>query len=160
MKNKDIDLSWYFFDKVVFMENFLIQNISISTIELAMLIMIISFLLIIIAFFNNQKGIKSKLDKLEQNLSKINTLINEMNSGYGIIDKNLSSSKEDLTNINETIRSIQKDIGKKSDENLSEQNINKAVDLAKLGVDIKEISSKTGLSEEQIETLIKFHTEK
>ena len=142
------------------MENLLIQNISISTIELAMLIMIISFLLILIAFFNNQKGIKSKLDKLEQNLSKINTLINEMNSGYGIIDRNLSSSKEDLTNINETIRSIQKDIGKKSDENLSEQNINKAVDLAKLGVDIKEISSKTGLSEEQIETLIKFHTEK
>ena len=142
------------------MENFLIQNISIGTIEFAMLIMIISFLLILIAFFSNQKGIKSKLDKLEQNLSKINNLINEMNSGYGIIDKNLSSSKEDLTNINETIRSIQKDIGKKSDENLSEQNINKAVDLAKLGVDIKEISSKTGLSEEQIETLIKFHTEK
>ena len=142
------------------MENLLIQNISISTIELAMLVMIISFLLILIAFFSNQKGIKSKLDKLEQNLSKINTLINEMNSGYGIIDKNLSSSKEDLTNINETIRSIQKDIGKKSDENLSEQNINKAVDLAKLGVDIKEISSKTGLSEEQIDTLIKFHTEK
>ena len=142
------------------MENLLIQNISISTIELAMLIMIISFLLILIAFFSNQKGIKSKLDKLEQNLSKINNLINEMNSGYGIIDKNLSSSKEDLTNINETIRSIQKDIGKKSDENLSEQNINKAVDLAKLGVDIKEISSKTGLSEEQIDTLIKFHTEK
>ena len=142
------------------MENLLIQNISISTIELAMLIMIISFLLILIAFFSNQKGIKSKLDQLEQKLSKINTLINEMNSGYGIIDKNLSSSKEDLTNINETIRSIQKDIGKKSDENLSEQNINKAVDLAKLGVDIKEISSNTGLSEEQIETLIKFHTEK
>jgi septation ring formation regulator EzrA len=142
------------------MENLLIQNISISTIELAMLIMILSFLLILIAFFSNQKGIKSKLDKLEQNLSKINTLINEMNLGYGIIDKNLSSSKEDITNINETIRSIQKDIGKKSDENLSEQNINKAVDLAKLGVDIREISSKTGLSEEQIETLIKFHTEK
>ena len=121
------------------MENLLIQNISISTIELAMLIMILSFLLILIAFFSNQKGIKSKLDKIEQNLSKINTLINEMNSGYGIIDKNLSSSKEDLTNINETIRSIQKDIGKKSDENLSEQNINKAVDLAKLGVDIKTV---------------------
>ena len=142
------------------MENLLIHNISISTIEFAFLIMIISFLVLLIAFINNQKRIKSKLDKLEQNLSKINTLINEINSGYGIIDKNLSSSKDDLININETIRSIQKDIGKKSDENLSEQNINKAVDLAKLGVDIKEISSKTGLSEEQIATLIKFHTEK
>ena len=142
------------------MENLFIQNISISTIELAILIMVISFLLVLIAFFNNQKGVKLRLERLEQNLSKINTLINEINSGYGIIDKNLNSSKEDLNNISETIRSIQKDIGKKSDENLSEQNINKAVDLAKLGVDIKEISSKTGLSEEQIETLIKFHTEK
>ena len=142
------------------MENLFIQNISISTIELAMLIMVVSFLLVLIAFFNNQKGVKLRLERLEQNLSKINTLINEINSGYGIIDKNLNSSKEDLNNISETIRSIQKDIGKKSDENLSEQNINKAVDLAKLGVDIKEISSKTGLSEEQIATLIKFHTEK
>ena len=142
------------------MENLFIQNISISTIEFAFLIMIISFLVLLISFFYNQKGINLKLDKLEQNLIKINTLINEISSGYGIIDKNLNSSKEDLVNINETIRSIQKDIGKKSDENFSEQNINKAVDLAKLGVDIKEIASKTGLSEEQIETLIKFHTEK
>ena len=142
------------------MENLFIENIAISTIEFSILIMIISFFVILIAFFNNQKRIKSKLDNIQQNLTKINTLINEINSGYGIIDKNLSSSKEDLININETIRSIQKDIGKKSDENLSEQNINQAVDLAKLGVNIKEISSRTGLSEEQIETLIKFHTEK
>ena len=142
------------------MENLFIENITISTIEFSILIMIVSFLVLLIAFFNNQKGIKSKLNNIQQNLTKINTLINEINSGYGIIDKNLSSSKEDLININETIRSIQKDIGKKSDENLSEQNINKAVDLAKLGVSIKEISSRTGLSEEQIETLIKFHTEK
>ena len=142
------------------MENLFIENISISTIEFSILIMIISLFVFLIAFFNNQKGIKSKLDNIQQNLTKINTLINEINSGYGIIDKNLSSSKEDLININETIRSIQKDIGKKSDENLSEQNINKAVDLAKLGINIKEISSRTGLSEEQIETLIKFHTEK
>lgn len=142
------------------MENLFAQNISISSIEFAILIIIISLLVFLFSFFNNQKRITSKLDKIGQDLTKINKLINEMNSGYGIIDKNLSSSKEDLTNINETIRSIQKDIGQKSDENLSEHNINKAVDLAKLGVGVKEISSRTGLSEEQIETLIKFHTEK
>mgnify|MGYP001446998335 CR=1 FL=1 len=142
------------------MENLFVQNISLSVIEFAILLMLLSFLIFVIAFFNNQKRIKIKLDNIQNNLTKINTHINEINSGYGIIDKNLSSSKEDLVTINETIRSIQKDIGKKSDENLSEQNINKAVDLAKLGVDIKDISLRTGLSEEQIETLIKFHTEK
>ena len=128
--------------------------------ELAFLIIVLSLLTFLIAFFSNQKKLISKLNDIQTNLTKIKTTINEINSEYGIIDKNLSSSKDDLTNINQTIRSIQKDIGKKNDENFSEQNINKAVDLAKLGVDIKEISSRTGLSEEQIETLIKFHTEK
>lgn len=142
------------------MENLFAKNIFMSNIEFAVLIIIISLFAILFSFFNNQKKIASKLHKIEQDLSKISKLIGEINLGYGIIDKNLSSSKEDLLNINETIRSIQKDIGQKSDENLSEYNINKAVDLAKLGIGVKEISSRTGLSEEQIEALIKFHTDK
>ena len=142
------------------MENFFNQNISLSVLEFAFLIMIICLFLILISFFNNQKKIKLKLDDIQKSLTKINSHINEISTEYGIIDKNLNSSKEDLTNINQTIRSIQKDIGKKNDENLSEQIINKAVDLAKLGVDVTEISNRTGLSEEQIETLIKFHTQK
>ena len=142
------------------MENFFNQNISLSVLEFAFLIMIICLFLILISFFNNQKKIKLKLDDIQKSITKINSHINEISTEYGIIDKNLNSSKEDLTNINQTIRSIQKDIGKKNDENLSEQIINKAVDLAKLGVDVTEISNRTGLSEEQIETLINFHTQK
>ena len=142
------------------MENFFNQNISLSVLEFAFLIMIICLFLILISFFNNQKKIKLKLDDIQKSITKINSHINEISTEYGIIDKNLNSSKEDLTKINHTIRSIQKDIGKKNDENLSEQIINKAVDLAKLGVDVTEISNRTGLSEEQIETLIKFHTQK
>ena len=142
------------------MENFFNQNISLSILEFAFLIMIICLFLILISFFNNQKKIKLKLDDIQKSITNINSHINEISTEYGIIDKNLNSSKEDLTNINQTIRSIQKDIGKKNDENLSEQIINKAVDLAKLGVNVTEISNRTGLSEEQIETLIKFHTQK
>ena len=142
------------------MENFLSQNMSLSVLEFAFLIMIICLLLILVSFFNNHKRMRLKLDNIQKSITKINSHISEISSEYGIIDRNLSSSKEDLTNINQTIRSIQKDIGKKNDENLSEQNINKAVDLAKLGVSVTEISNRTGLSEEQIETLIKFHAEK
>ena len=142
------------------MENFFNQYISLSILEFSFLIMIICLLLILISFFNNQRGIKLKLEDIQKSITKINSHINEIISDYGIIDKNLSSSKDDLTSINQTIRSIQKDIGKKNDENLSEQIINKAVDLAKLGTNITEISNITGLSEEQIETLIKFHTDK
>ena len=142
------------------MENFFSQNMYLSVLEFAFLIMIICLLLILVSFFNNHKRTRLKLDNIQKSITKINSQISEISSEYGIIDRNLSSSKEDLTNINQTIRSIQKDIGKKNDENLSEQNINKAVDLAKLGVSVTEISNRTGLSEEQIETLIKFHAEK
>ena len=142
------------------MENFFTQNMSLSVLEFAFLIMIICLLLILVSFFNNHKRMRLKLDNIQKSITKINSQISEISSEYGIIDRNLSSSKEDLTNINQTIRSIQKDIGKKNDENLSEQNINKAVDLAKLGVSVTEISNRTGLSEEQIETLIKFHAKK
>ena len=142
------------------MEKLLNQNISLNIIEFAIILMISGFLLLIIALFNNNRSIKSKLDNIEKKIIQVNKEINEIISSYGIIDSNLNASKQDLTYINETIKSIQKDIGKKTDENLSEQNINKAVDLAKLGASVEEISNKTGLSQEQIETLIKFHTDK
>ena len=142
------------------MEKLLNQNISLNIIEFAIILMISGFLLLIIALFNNNRSIKSKLDNIEKKITQVNKEINEIISSYGIIDSNLNASKQDLTYINETIKSIQKDIGKKTDENLSEQNINKAVDLAKLGASVEEISDKTGLSQEQIETLIKFHTDK
>ena len=103
------------------MENFFNQYISLSILEFAFLIMIICLLLVLISFFNNQRGIKLKLEDIQKSITKINSHINEISSEYGIIYKNLSSSKDDLTSINQTIRSIQKDIGKKNDENLSEQ---------------------------------------
>ena len=142
------------------MEKLLNQNISLNIIEFAIILMILGFLLLIVALLNNNRSIKSKLDNIEKKITQVNKEINEIISSYGIIDSNLNASKQDLTYINETIKSIQKDIGKKTDENLSEQNINKAVDLAKLGASVEEISNKTGLSQEQIETLIKFHTDK
>ena len=142
------------------MEKLLNQNISLNIIEFAIILMILGFLLLIVALLNNNRSIKSKLDNIEKKIIQVNKEINEIVSSYGIIDSNLNASKQDLTYINETIKSIQKDIGKKTDENLSEQNINKAVDLAKLGASVEEISKKTGLSQEQIETLIKFHTDK
>ena len=142
------------------MEKLLNQNISLNIIEFAIVLMILGFLLLIIALFNNNRSIKSKLDNIEKKIIQVNKEINEIISSYGIIDSNLNVSTQNLTYINETIKSIQQDIGKKTDENLSEQNINKAVDLAKLGASVEEISNKTGLSQEQIETLIKFHTDK
>ena len=114
----------------------------------------------VIGLGSRKKQLFQKLEEINKNVSEIQEQVNFLNTGYGTIDKNLTTSKDNLSSLNETIRSIQKDIGQKNDENLSEQKINKAIDLAKLGLGVGEIVNRTGLSEEQIETLIKFHTPK
>ena len=62
------------------MENFFNQNISLSVLEFAFIIMIISLLLILISFFNNQKKIKLKLDGIQKSITKINSHINEISN--------------------------------------------------------------------------------
>ncbi|MDG2354920.1 MAG: hypothetical protein P8L82_02760 [Paracoccaceae bacterium] len=142
------------------METLLTKTFALGIIEFGMLIILVSLLLIIIGLGSRKKLLIQKLDKIQKHLDQVQEEIKFLNTGYGAIDKNLSTSKDDLNSLNETIRSIQKDIGQKNDENFSEQNINKAIDLAKLGLSANEIREKTGLSEEQIETILKFHTPK
>ena len=142
------------------METLLTKTFALGIIEFGMLIIVVSLLLIIIGLGSRKKLLIQKLDKIQKHLDQVQEEIKFLNTGYGAIDKNLSTSKDDLNSLNETVRSIQKDIGQKNDENFSEQNINKAIDLAKLGLSANEIREKTGLSEEQIETILKFHTPK
>ena len=142
------------------MDTLLTKTFALGIIEFGMLIILVSLLLIIIGLGSRKKLLIQKLDKIQKHLDQVQEEIKFLNTGYGAIDKNLSTSKDDLNSLNETIRSIQKDIGQKNDENFSEQNINKAIDLAKLGLSANEIREKTGLSEEQIETILKFHTPK
>ena len=142
------------------MDTLLTKTFALGIIEFGMLIILVSLLLIIIGLGSRKKLLIQKLDKIKKHLDQVQEEIKFLNTGYGAIDKNLSTSKDDLNSLNETVRSIQKDIGQKNDENFSEQNINKAIDLAKLGLSANEIREKTGLSEEQIETILKFHTPK
>jgi len=142
------------------MDTLLTKTFALGIIEFGMLIILVSLLLIIIGLGSRKKLLIQKLDKIQKHLDQVQEEIKFLNTGYGAIDKNLSTSKDNLNSLNETVRSIQKDIGQKNDENFSEQNINKAIDLAKLGLSANEIREKTGLSEEQIETILKFHTPK
>jgi len=142
------------------MEKLFSKTFTLGITEFGILIILLGLSFIIIGLGSRRKLIIQKLDKIEKQANQIQEQVNLLNTGYGSIDKNLSTSKEDLNSLNQTIRSIQKDIGQKNDENLSEQKINKAIDLAKLGLSVNEIADKTGMNEEQIETLIKFHTPK
>ena len=142
------------------MEMLLTRTITLGIVEFGILLVLFGLFTIVIALGSRKKQLFQKLEDIHKLISEMQEQVNFLSTGYGTIDENLTSSKDNLSSLNETIRSIQKDIGQKNDENLSEQKINKAIDLAKLGLGVSEIVNRTGLSEEQIETLIKFHTPK
>ena len=142
------------------MEMLLTRTITLGILEFGILLILFGLLTIIIGLGSRKKQLFQKLEAIHKHIREMQEQINFLSTGYGTIDKNMTTSKDNLSSLNETIRSIQKDIGQKNDENLSEQKINKAIDLAKLGLGVSEIVKRTGLSEEQIETLIKFHTPK
>ena len=142
------------------MEMLLTRTITLGILEFGILLILFGLLTMIIGLGSRNKQLFQKLEAIHKHISEMQEQVNFLSTGYGTIDKNMTTSKDNLSSLNETIRSIQKDIGQKNDENLSEQKINKAIDLAKLGLGVSEIVNRTGLSEEQIETLIKFHTPK
>ena len=142
------------------MEMLLTKTITLGIVEFGILLILFGLLTMIIGLGSRNKQLFQKLEAIHKHISEMQEQVNFLSTGYGTIDKNITTSKDNLSSLNETIRSIQKDIGQKNDENLSEQKINKAIDLAKLGLGVSEIVNRTGLSEEQIETLIKFHTPK
>tara|TARA_S200000501_G_scaffold248050_1_gene232377 strand:- start:10 stop:441 length:432 start_codon:yes stop_codon:yes gene_type:complete len=142
------------------MEMLLTRTITLGILEFGILLILFGLLTMIIGLGSRNKQLFQKLEAIHKHISEMQEQVNFLSTGYGTIDKNITTSKDNLSSLNETIRSIQKDIGQKNDENLSEQKINKAIDLAKLGLGVSEIVNRTGLSEEQIETLIKFHTPK
>ena len=142
------------------MEILLTRTMNLGAIEFGILIILLGLLVMIIGLGSRRKHLFKKLDEIHKHINEIQKQVNFLSTEYGTIDKNITTSKDSLHILNETIRSIQKDIGQKNDENLSEQKINNAIDLAKLGLGVNEIVKRTGLSEEQIETLIKFHTQK
>ena len=142
------------------MEILLTRTMNLGAIEFGILIILLGLLVMIIGLGSRRKHLFKKLDEIHKHINEIQKQVNFLSTEYGTIDKNITTSKDNLHILNETIRSIQKDIGQKNDENLSEQKINNAIDLAKLGLGVNEIVKRTGLSEEQIETLIKFHTQK
>ena len=142
------------------MEILLTRTMNLGAIEFGILIILLGLLVMIIGLGSRRKHLFKKLDEIHNHINEIQKQVNFLSTEYGTIDKNITTSKDSLHILNETIRSIQKDIGQKNDENLSEQKINNAIDLAKLGLGVNEIVKRTGLSEEQIETLIKFHTQK
>ncbi len=122
------------------------------------LILIIAIFIIIFTAKAHQTFIRVHIEEIQKDISIIKNQVEFISNHNTTLDQNFSSSQKELNELGKTIKFIQTEMGARTDEMVSEQKINNAIDMAKLGSTVEEISLKTGLDISQVETIIRFHT--
>ena len=97
---------------------------------------------------NNQNA--KKMEILER---AIKDLIEEFRS----LELNLSEQKKILNDYKYTLEKLDLEISRLADSNKGDSNITTAIQMANQGRTLEEIASKTGLSNEEIEPILKYH---
>ena len=83
----------------------------------------------------------------------INDLIEEFRS----LEINLSEQKKILNDYKYTLEKLDLEISRLADSNKGDSNITTAIQMANQGRSLEEISSATGLNEDEIEPILKYH---
>ncbi len=134
--------------------NAFIEKDPIGNTSFLILIITIFFLLIAIAafyfdFLKNQENSK-KINILER---AIKDLIEEFRS----LELNLSEQKKILNDYKYTLDKLDLEISRLADSNKGDSNITTAIQMANQGRSLEEISAATGLSNDEIEPILKYH---
>lgn len=138
---------------MLFLRDFIEKDPSGNTSLLIILITIFFFIIIIGAYFldyikNNQNH--EKITMLER---AIKDLVEEFRS----LELNLSEQKKILNDYKYTLEKLDLEISRLADSNKGDSNITTAIQMANQGNTLEEISSATGLSNEEIEPILKYH---
>ena len=136
-----------------FLNDFIAKDPSGNTSFIIILITIFFSLIIIGAYMydymrNNQNA--KKMEILER---AIKDLIEEFRS----LELNLSEQKKILNDYKYTLEKLDLEISRLADSNKGDSNITTAIQMANQGRTLEEIASKTGLSNEEIEPILKYH---
>ena len=96
------------------------------------------------------KAVKSKLDKLGHKSDNASSDLSSLNSRIS----SLSGAVSDANNVAENTK---KELSMLADGINSETIFNKAIEMARLGSSRDEITKETGLTKDQVETIVRFH---
>ena len=96
------------------------------------------------------KAVKSKLDKLGLKSDNASSDLSSLNSRIS----NLSGAVSDANNVAENTK---KELSMLADGINSETIFNKAIEMARLGSSSDDITKETGLTKDQVETIVRFH---
>ena len=124
---------------------------NISTIIVVLTILLLIF--VVSAFFFDYF-------KNDQNLKKTNMLeraIKDLIEEFRSLEINLSEQKKILNDYKYTLEKLDLEISRLADSNKGDSNITTAIQMANQGRSLEEISSATGLNEDEIEPILKYH---
>ena len=124
---------------------------NVSTIIVVLTIILLIFVVSAFLFdhFKNDKNSK-RTNMLER---AIKDLIEEFRS----LEINLSEQKKILNDYKYTLEKLDLEISRLADSNKGDSNITTAIQMANQGRSLEEISSATGLNEDEIEPILKYH---
>ena len=124
---------------------------NISTIIVVLTILLLIFVVSAFLFdhFKNDQNSK-RTNMLER---AIKDLIEEFRS----LEINLSEQKKILNDYKYTLEKLDLEISRLADSNKGDSNITTAIQMANQGRSLEEISSATGLNEDEIEPILKYH---
>ena len=98
--------------------------------------------------------------KNEQNSKTTNMLeraIKDLIEEFRSLEINLSEQKKILNDYKYTLEKLDLEISRLADSNKGDSNITTAIQMANQGRSLEEISSATGLNEDEIEPILKYH---
>ena len=124
-------------------------NISTIIVILTVILLIFVVSAFLFDYFKNDQNSK-KTNMLER---AIKDLIEEFRS----LEMNLSEQKKILNDYKYTLEKLDLEISRLADSNKGDSNITMAIQMANQGRSLEEISSATGLSEDEIEPILKYH---
>ena len=124
-------------------------NISTIIVVLTILLLIFVVSAFLFDYFKNEQNSK-KTNMLER---AIKDLIEEFRS----LEINLSEQKKILNDYKYTLEKLDLEISRLADSNKGDSNITTAIQMANQGRSLEEISSATGLNEDEIEPILKYH---
>ena len=124
-------------------------NISTIIVILTIILLIFVVSAFLFDYFKNDENSK-KTNMLER---AIKDLIEEFRS----LEMNLSEQKKILNDYKYTLEKLDLEISRLADSNKGDSNITTAIQMANQGRSLEEISSATGLNEDEIEPILKYH---
>ena len=136
-----------------FLSDFIGKDPSANTSTVIVLLSIFLLFIIISAFFFDYQKNNKNLIKINMLERAIKDLIEEFRSQ----ELNLSEQKKILQDYKYTLEKLDLEISRLADSNKEDTNITTAIQMANQGRSLEDISSATGLTNEEIEPILKYH---